>query len=179
MRFNETSIPDVYILENEAFLDRRGYFIKVFHKNSFRPSVSACDLREVFFSESHQGVIRGMHFQLPPADHSKIVSVVSGSIFDVILDLRTNSPEYGKHIANVLSRNNNKSIFIPCGCAHGFYSLTDSVVLYMTTAEYSKEHDTGIRWDSFGANWPNEGSVLSERDMAFIPFKNFKSPFVL
>jgi len=179
MRFNETRIPGAYVLENEAFRDCRGDFIKIFHKNSFRPLVSDCDLREIFFSESHQGVIRGMHFQLPPAGHSKIVSVVSGSIFDVILDLRTNSPEYGKHKTLLLSRHNNNSIYIPCGCAHGFYSLTDSVVIYMTTAEYSKEFDTGLRWDSFGANWPCEGPVLSERDMAFIPFKDFKSPFVL
>lgn len=152
--------------------DNRGDFTKIF--NSLTLSV---EIKESYYSRSHKNVIRGMHFQIPPFDHDKIVHVVKGKITDVVLDIRKNSPNFGKFYCNELSENKKQIIFIPKGFAHGFLSLEESVVLYMQNTVYHAESDCGIRYDSFGFSWDAINPIISARDLAFAAFKDFKTPF--
>lgn len=119
-----------------------------------------------------------MHFQIPPHQHSKIVFCPKGAILDVIIDLRKNSATYGRYFATELSKQNHKAYYIPEGFAHGFKSLTeDAITYYLVSSEYSKEHDTGIRYDSFGFDWEVENPIISERDLSFVALKDFESTF--
>ena len=119
-----------------------------------------------------------MHLQLPPADHAKLVYCISGAIFDMALDLRVGSPTYGEHEAYELSAEYNNAAYLPSGIAHGFFVRSaPAVVVYQVTSEHSPAHDTGIRWDSFGASWPQSTPVVSTRDEGLTPFQQFKSPF--
>ena len=119
-----------------------------------------------------------MHFQIPPRDHAKLVTVIQGTIIDVILDIRKNSPTFGRHVEIELSRENRRSIYIARGLAHGFGTLSDSAIAYyMVTSEYSPEHDRGIRFDSFGYRWPISTPIVSDRDLSHVPFDQFVSPF--
>lgn len=178
MNFNETKIAGVYIIEQSVFEDERGFFVKTFHENTFKDMGLESNFRESYYSESHKNVIRGMHFQTPDHDHAKIATTIIGKVHDVILDLRKNSETFGQYIEVELSRENRKSVYIPRGCAHGFAAIEDnSVVYYMTSSVYSPEHDSGVRWDSFGAEWPVSNPIISKRDSLFPEFKNYKSPF--
>jgi dTDP-4-dehydrorhamnose 3,5-epimerase len=123
-------------------------------------------------------VIRGMHFQLPPHQHSKIVFCPRGAILDVILDLRKEQKTYGQYFKVELSAANHKALYIPEGFAHGFKALTDdSLTCYFVSSQYHKEADTGIRYDSFGMNWDEESPVVSPRDLSFAELSGFESPF--
>jgi dTDP-4-dehydrorhamnose 3,5-epimerase len=158
--------------------DERGSFVKTFHADEFAAQGLDNDFRESFYSESKKGVIRGMHFQLPPEDHSKLVFCTTGEVLDVILDLRKDSPMFGKAKSFSLSAENRDMLYIPKGCAHGFYTVSDiATVFYFTSTVHSKPHDTGIRYDSFGFDWPGLGHVLSARDKSFITLDEFDSPF--
>lgn len=178
MKFLKTELRGVYVIEPRVFQDDRGLFIKIFHEQTFKESGLSCDFKEVFYSTSMKDVIRGMHFQIPPQDHAKLVYVVSGKIFDVVLDIRKNSPTFGKCLSVELSDDNKKSIYIPSGFAHGFCVLSDeATVIYMQTTMHSPEHDSGIRWDSFGMEWGIKNPILSQRDKNFPELKKFDSPF--
>ena len=119
-----------------------------------------------------------MHFQIPQYDHNKIATVISGKVLDVILDIRKSSPTYKKFITVELSRENRKSVYIPKGCAHGFLSQsTLSIVFYMTSTVYSVQHDKGLRWDSFGFEWPVLNPIISKRDESFPVFNEYNTPF--
>lgn len=158
--------------------DKRGNFTKVFQDSIFFDYQLPFQLKESYFSFSKQNVIRGMHFQLPEAQHSKIVFCPKGSILDCILDLRKDSSTYGQFFSVVLSENNHKALYVPEGFAHGFQSLEDdTMTYYLVSSEYDKEKDTGIKWSSFGMNWKTNQPIISERDQSFMDFKDFKSPF--
>jgi dTDP-4-dehydrorhamnose 3,5-epimerase/CDP-3, 6-dideoxy-D-glycero-D-glycero-4-hexulose-5-epimerase len=158
--------------------DHRGSFTKTFHDANLRAAGIHFQLRESYFSFSKAGVIRGMHFQLPPHQHSKVVFCPQGAILDVIVDLRTDSATYGQCFGTVLSAENHKAYFIPEGFAHGFKALTDdALTYYLVSSEYSKDHDTGIRYDSIGFNWELESPIISARDVSFMPLAEFYSPF--
>jgi dTDP-4-dehydrorhamnose 3,5-epimerase len=158
--------------------DLRGNFIKTFHETSFAKAGIQFTLRESYYSFSHKDVIRGMHFQLPPHDHSKVVFCPVGSIMDVIVDLRRSSPTYGQHYASVLSAENNKAYFIPEGFAHGFKALTENAMTYyLVSTEYNGAHDTGISYDSIGYDWDVASPILSARDLSFGTLADFVSPF--
>jgi len=178
MKLTETDLKGVYVIEPKVFEDDRGVFVKTFHEQTFRESGLAFHFKESFYSTSKKGVIRGMHFQVPPHDHAKLVYVTSGRILDVVLDLRKSSSTYGKHVSVELSDMNRRSIYIPTGFAHGFAVLSDeATVVYMLTTMYSSEHDAGIRWDSFGMDWGTRNPIMSERDRGFPRFEEFSSPF--
>jgi dTDP-4-dehydrorhamnose 3,5-epimerase len=179
VKFTKTNIEGIYIIEQAIHSDCRGVFIKQYNENEFLNAGLEFELSEFFLSESVENVIRGMHFQIPPYDHNKITSVIAGEILDVVLDLRKKSSTYGEFNSFTLSRENRKSIYIPKGCAHGFMSLSEfSIVSYMTSSIYSSTHDKGIRWDSFGFNWPeNDAILLSERDKNFPKFNEYKTQF--
>lgn len=161
-----------------AFPDNRGLFVKTFHDTTLQAQGIDFKLKESYFSVSGKDVIRGMHFQLPPHQHSKIVFCPQGAILDVIVDLRKDSVGYGQFQVQELSAENHKAFFIPEGFAHGFRSLTsDAITYYLVSSEYSKEHDTGIRYDSIGFDWKVTQPVLSERDLSFMELGAFDSPF--
>jgi len=171
-------LKDAALITLPAFYDNRGSFIKTFHDTILRDNGINFQLKESYFSFSNQGVIRGMHFQLPPHQHAKIVFCPSGAILDVIVDLRKSSPTYGQYFAHTLSADNHKAYYIPEGFAHGFKALTnEAMTYYLVSSEYSKEHDTGIRYDSFGFDWQTDQPTISDRDRTFPALQDFASPF--
>lgn len=172
------------ILENAALIqlpfseDNRGSFTKVFQDTVFLNQQLPFQLKESYFSFSRKNVIRGMHFQLPDAQHAKIVFCPKGSILDCILDLRKKSPTYGQFFTALLSEQNHKALYVPEGFAHGFKALEeDTMTYYLVSSEYNRTKDSGIKWDSFGINWEIKEPIISERDQSFIDFKDFESPF--
>ena len=161
-----------------ASTDNRGTFVKTFHESALAAHGIYFTLRESYFSISKKDVIRGMHFQLPPWDHSKIVFCPQGSVLDVIVDLRKNSTTYQQYFVHELSAENHKAYYIPEGFAHGFKSLTDDALThYLVSSEYNKEHDAGIRYDSIGLDWDVKEPIVSGRDLSFIGMEEFESPF--
>lgn len=180
MQKEETLIPGCFVLKPRNFEDSRGSFLKSFNRDVFRELGICYDYSEVFYSVSHKDVVRGMHFQLPPHAVAKVVYVTSGSIIDVILDLRTDSPTYGQSLSLDLSAKNALQVFIPTGCAHGFITLEDNTqVHYLQSDVYDPQSDTGIRYDSFLFDWGAKNPILSERDLSFPKLGEFSSPFYL
>lgn len=174
---DETDLPGVLLVRSFVAEDSRGVFCKTFHEKAFRDHGLAAEFPESYYSVSARDVIRGMHFQLPPHAHNKLVFVPKGRILDVVLDLRRDLPTYGKTISVELSENNRRSIYIPKGCAHGFKSLEDdSITVYNVTTVYDSESDTGLRWDSFGFDWTCETPCMSSRDQSLLQFGEFSSP---
>lgn len=178
MKVHPTTLPGCLLLEPTLFNDLRGRFVKTFHNTTFESLGIAADFREEYYSVSKKGVIRGMHFQLPPEDHYKLVYCTAGAIFDAVLDLRRGSPTFGKHESFELSAENGHMLYIPSGFAHGFCALEDnSVMMYRVSTEYSQPHDCGIRWDTVEVNWPADAPIMSERDQSFCSLAEFNSPF--
>ena len=178
MKFQSLPLADAKLITLPSFKDERGSFIKTFNAPLFMQEGIDFELKESYFSYSNKDVIRGMHFQLPPHDHSKIVFCPRGAILDVILDLRKDSPTFGQFEAQILSEENNKAYYIPMGFAHGFKALTaDAMTFYLVSSAYHQASDTGIRWDSFGFDWECNSPLVSARDKSFELLKNFSSPF--
>ncbi|MCF7832282.1 MAG: dTDP-4-dehydrorhamnose 3,5-epimerase [Candidatus Marinimicrobia bacterium] len=180
MEIIKTLFDNVKCIKMPKYDDERGSFIKWYNDTSFeKQGISAC-FKESYFSISNKDVIRGMHFQSPPADHEKFVSVSYGAVRDVILDIRKNSPTYGKTEEIILSAENHLALFIPKGFAHGFVSLEDHTIMnYLVSTVHSPEHDKAIRWDSFSYDWKIEKPVISKRDEEAGTFSDFISPFEL
>ena len=178
MNIKKTTLQDVYIIETRLLDDNRGKFVKIFNFDSFNKFGLRTDFLESYYSISKKNVIRGMHFQIPPSEHEKIVYVPNGRIMDVVLDIRRNSETFGKYINIELSNKNGYCIYIPTGCAHGFISLeNNTVVTYMQTSTYNSRCDKGIKYNSFGFNWNCENPILSARDRNFPTLEEFISPF--
>lgn len=179
MKIIQTAIPGLQILEPRVFEDTRGKFIKTFNDTFFKENGFDIQIKETYFSISHNDVLRGMHFQIPPHDHLKIVYVPAGKIIDVVLDIRKGSPTYGKSFEIELSGENAKALIIPKGLAHGFKSLEDNTnVSYMQTSGYAPECDAGIKYDSFNHDWNINNPKMSDRDKTFVDFNDFDSPFI-
>ncbi len=177
---NETSIPDCFILTPKKFEDERGRFLKTFNAATYQELGLYNSYPEVFYSVSQKNVIRGMHFQLPPRAVAKVVYVTRGSIIDVILDLRVDSPTFKKVISIPLSEDSPSQVYIPVGCAHGFLSLeNDTQVHYIQSDLYDADCDQGILYDSISFDWNTTGPVISERDLSFPALEDFSSPFKL
>ena len=154
MEFIPQSIPEVLVIEPKVHGDERGYFIETFRQDEFE---DALGYRVNFIqdneSKSSKGVLRGLHFQLPPHAQSKLVRVIEGAVLDVAVDIRKGSPSFGRHVAVELSDNNKKQIFIPRGFAHGFVVLTDSATFaYKVDNYYSPECDRGLAFDDIDLN---------------------------
>lgn len=183
MKFVDELLPGAYVVHLNRFQDARGSFVKTYAKSVFDealacvPSVGSFDFREEFYSTSAKNVIRGMHFQLPPHDHVKLVYCAVGVVIDVLLDLRQ-GPGYGKTASVQLDADAPSLVVIPKGIAHGFRSLTDgSLMVYKTSTEHAPTHDAGIRFDSFGFDWQCAQPILSARDAGHPAFADFHSPF--
>lgn len=177
-KIEELPLQGAKLITLPAFNDVRGTFVKTFHKSTLKDAGIDFELRESYFSLSKKDVIRGMHFQLPPYHHSKIVFCPQGAILDVIVDLRKSSPTFGQYFAHELSAENHRAYFIPEGFAHGFKSLSDdAITYYLVSSEYSQQHDTGVRYNSIGFDWSVETPIVSERDKGFAGMSEFSSPF--
>lgn len=162
----------------KTFMDQRGQFTKVFHESTFKQLGLETEFKEEYFSVSHEGVLRGMHFQTPPEEHVKLVYCSQGSVLDVVLDIRRGSPTYGKFEAFELTGEKGECLYIPKGFAHGFFTLSDkAIMVYKVSTMYSPNNDVGILWNSFGMDWPNQTPIMSIRDSSFPEIKHFNSPF--
>lgn len=174
----ETPIEGLFLLKNVVFKDDRGIFHKPFSRRDYELNHLDCDFLEFYYSINCKKSLRGMHFQNPPMDHTKLVYVSMGIILDVVLDIRSNSESYGKYYSTVLNAKDGHALYIPRGFAHGFLALEDeTIVNYAQTSCYSKEYDAGIRFDSFGFNWGIADPIISDRDMHFVAFKDFITYF--
>jgi dTDP-4-dehydrorhamnose 3,5-epimerase len=159
--------------------DERGRFVKTFHRDVFAGLGLTTDYAEDYYSVSHKGVIRGMHFQVPPMDHVKLVYCVYGEVQDVLLDLRRGSPTYGGYAMLSMSASAGTIVYIPTGVAHGFCVLSETAILvYKASQAYSPGHDSGLLWNSAGIPWAENAPILSSRDRAHAPFSSFASPFI-
>jgi len=177
--FTELAIPGVFQIDMFHAGDDRGMFVKPYHKKTLEKHGLVSEFRESFYSTNRKGVIRGMHFQYPPHDHAKIVYCTSGKLIDVILDLRIGSPTYGKSVQIELSADNFKAAYLPIGVAHGFAVLEDNTcMIYLTSTMHAAEFDGGIKYDSFGNEWPFNEPITSERDLQFPTLSDFQSPFI-
>lgn len=173
-----TPLSGAFLIKPPLFTDARGGFVKNFHLGLFKNFGVEPVFAEEFYSTSAKGVIRGMHFQIPPADHAKYVCCLVGVVRDVILDLRRDSATYGQHFAVELSADNRLGFYIPSGFAHGFLSLTEgALMLYKTTMVHTPACDAGVRWDSFGYDWGISSPIVSKRDSEFPSLDVFCSPF--
>ncbi|WP_047453649.1 dTDP-4-dehydrorhamnose 3,5-epimerase [Rhizobium rhizogenes] len=169
MKAIDTAIPDVKIIESTVFADDRGFFLESFNQAKFETAIG----RSVAFvqdnhSRSGKGVLRGLHYQLPPHAQAKLVRVVAGEVYDVAVDIRRSSPTFGQWVGVFLSEENKRQLWIPEGFAHGFLTLSDRVeFLYKTTNYYAPESDRGIRWDDpkIAIDWKTVGALtLSTKD---------------
>ncbi|MCM1038215.1 MAG: dTDP-4-dehydrorhamnose 3,5-epimerase family protein [Ruminococcus sp.] len=163
MAIKECNLSGVYIIDGMRFPDNRGELVKPFSV-SLMPAGINVDFKETWFTKSKKDVIRGMHLQVEPAACEKLVSVIVGTVLDVLLDLRENSPTYGGVYSIELDGEDTKAIYIPKGVAHGYRVLKDSVVMYMATEVNVSKYDVGIRWNSFGYDWGIETPILSDKD---------------
>lgn len=178
MEFIETNIPGVIIIQATVQRDSRGSFVKVFHSDLFKVHGMQPFWNESYLSHSEAGVVRGLHFQLPPSDHSKLVTCVRGRVFDVAVDMRKESSTYGQYVDFTLDSEVGNALFMPSGIAHGFCTTEGPATLsYLTTSVYSPELDSGVSWDSVGITWPIADPIISERDSQLVKLTDFQSPF--
>jgi dTDP-4-dehydrorhamnose 3,5-epimerase len=168
MNLQKTEIPGALILEPQVFADGRGFFFEGWNENTFRDF--GIDARFVQDNHSHSlaGTLRGLHYQLS-RPQGKLVRVVRGTVFDVAVDLRRSSPAFGHWIGRELSADNKRMLWIPPGCAHGFYALSDADFIYKCSEFYAPEDERTIRWNDadLAIDWPIDGTLpllISERD---------------
>ncbi len=173
-----TTLDGLFELQPIVRGDSRGSFVKIFHADTFAELGLATDFKEEYFSTSIKNVLRGLHFQTPPADHVKLVTCIEGAVKDVAVDLRKNSATFGKHFMIELSAEKSNMLYIPKGLAHGFLTLTErATMLYNVTTVYSPANDKGILWSSCGIDWQCDTPILSDRDKIHPTFAEFDSPF--
>lgn len=173
---SETEITGCRFARISGIEDSRGSFAKLFHQDTISKYLPNFTPREMYLTSSTKNVLRGMHFQLPPHDHQKIVICLEGSVVDVILDLRKGET-YGKTASIDLSANATNAVFLPKGVAHGFYTQSENAsLLYVVDSQYAPDYDKGILWDSFGFEWPSYAPILSGRDTQHPSFGCFKPP---
>ena len=178
MELKKTLLEGCFEIKPITFLDQRGTFTKIFHKKEFKRLGLNSEWKEDYYTYSKKDVIRGMHLQLPPSDHFKLVHCLYGEVLDVLLDLRSSSPSFGKIHSLKLSSKKKNGIYICKGIAHGFLSLTEkSLLTYKVSSAHSPKHDAGVTWNSFGFEWPVKNPIISDRDKTLQELKNFNSPF--
>jgi len=182
MKFVNTPIEGLVIIEPTVFGDNRGYFLESYNKKKFEEAIGKVSFVQDNESKSSKGVLRGLHFQKPPYVQAKLVRCIEGKVLDVAVDIREGSETFGQHITVELSGENKKQVFIPRGFAHGFLVLSNSaIVSYKVDNSYAPAFDAGIRWDDSLLNiqWGvSESEVLvSEKDAKLPFFSEFETPF--
>ena len=180
MKIIKTFIKDLLIIEPQLFKDDRGFFYESYNKKNLDKIIKIAFVQDNE-SKSNKGVVRGLHFQLPPFEQTKLVRCVSGKILDVAVDLRTSSKTYGKSFSIELSSENNRQLFVPKGFAHGFQVLSkEATVNYKVDEYYNQNSDSGIIWNDkdLSIKWNLDlKPILSAKDLNLISFKELKSPF--
>ncbi len=175
MIFTETQLKGAFIIDVELLADQRGAFArtfcaKEFEQHGLKPTVTQCNL-----SFNHQaGTLRGLHYQVPPAAETKLVRCTKGAIYDVIVDLRPDSPTYRQHIGVELTADNRRALYVPELFAHGYQALTDGAeVVYQVGEFYTPGYERGLRYDdpAFGITWPLPVTVISEKDASWPLFE--------
>ncbi len=168
LKFTKLGIPEVVWVDCDSYLDNRGAFIEMYKRSEFEANGIPRTFAQESISKSNKNVVRGLHYQLKPAQQGKLVTVLSGSIFDVVVDIRKGSPTYAKWISVKLSGDKPQILWVPEGFAHGFMALEDNTtILYRMTQEYSKENSRGILWNdpALAIGWPSSTvPILSESD---------------
>jgi dTDP-4-dehydrorhamnose 3,5-epimerase len=173
--FTPLEIPDVIMVEPTLFEDNRGSFAETYNKKEFAEAGINEDFVQDNFSFSKKGVIRGLHFSRIPHETTKLVRCTGGQILDVVVDVRPNSPTFGKWVSETLSSDNHRMLFMPRGFAHGFCALTDTVeVLYKVSDYYYPESELGIIFNDpdLAINWPVSNPILSDKDKKLPFFKD-------
>jgi dTDP-4-dehydrorhamnose 3,5-epimerase len=178
MKFIETDLADAFLIEVEPSQDERGFFARSFCRREFEahgldPALVQCNISY----NRRSGTLRGMHFQRPPFEETKVVRCTSGAIFDVIVDLRPDSRTFMRHVAVELTAENRRQLYVPKGFAHGFQTLTDdSEVFYQMSDFYVAEATAGLRWNDplLNIRWPREVTVISPRDAAYADFQGIE-----
>jgi len=167
--FQKLEIPDVLLIKPRVFPDDRGFFLETYKRSEFATHGINTFVQDNH-SRSEKGVLRGLHFQLPPHEQGKLVRCIRGEIFDVAVDIRKGSPAFGKWVSCRLSQENKSMIYIPPGFAHGFYTMSEAAeVVYKVTAEYAPEFERGILWSDPRINiaWPSGKVLLSDEDKGY------------
>jgi dTDP-4-dehydrorhamnose 3,5-epimerase len=176
MKVIPLSIPDVLLIEPEVLEDARGFFFESFRVDVFKKETS---LNVSFVQDNHsrssQGVLRGLHYQIPPHAQGKLVRVIQGEVLDIAVDIRKSSPTYGQYVTEILSSDNKKQLYIPEGFAHGFLTLSiTSEYLYKTTDFYHTQSERCILWNdaTLNINWPKDLNIqVSPKDLLGQSFK--------
>ena len=172
------TLPGCYRIQCPTSVDIRGTFTKTFRTDYFAELALNTVFPEEYITVSQQHVLRGLHFQVPPFELSKIIYCLTGQVMDVLLDIRTGSPTYGQYAICELSETVPELIYIPPGIAHGFYVHSASAILYYKVSKvYNATCDTGIHWSSAGIPWPAGTPIISRRDDHLLPLAEFASPF--
>ena len=179
MKIEKTEIEGVYLIEFDIFKDNRGELIKPYTFEKYKEIFINLDFKETWFTKSNKDVIRAMHLQIMEDACEKLVSVINGSVIDVVLDTRKDSATFGKWIEIKLdTKGKGKALYIPIGCAHGYKVLEDNTItLYMATKVHSIKNDTGIKYDSFGYDWNIKIPIISEKDKTLLSFEEFKKEY--
>lgn len=174
MIFKETKLPGAYVVDIERREDERGFFARSWCRREFEahgvnPNLAQCNIS----FNIKKGTLRGMHFQAEPYEEAKLVRCTMGSLHDVIIDLRQDSPSFRKHMGIILSSDNRKMLYVPEGFAHGFLTLEDNTEVHYQISEfYAPEYERGFRWNdpAFGIEWPSEVKIISDRDRNYPDF---------
>jgi dTDP-4-dehydrorhamnose 3,5-epimerase len=180
LEFKDIFIEGPKVIQPRVFGDHRGYFFESYSNRDFAEAGLELDFVQDNQSMSHKGVLRGLHFQHPPYDQGKLVRVIRGSVQDVIVDIRKESPTYGKSFSIILSGENQTMFWIPPGFAHGFCTLEDNTIFtYKCTNLYHVESEDGLMYDdpAFEIEWQLDDVRLSDKDQHYRPFNEFNSPF--
>ncbi|MFQ5875718.1 MAG: dTDP-4-dehydrorhamnose 3,5-epimerase [Dehalococcoidia bacterium] len=180
-RFQPLELPEVILIEPQAFEEYRGFFMETYKRSEFQAS----GISGVFVQDNHshsvRGVLRGLHYQKQPKAQGKLVQVIRGEIFDVAADIRRGSPTYGRWVGAILSDKVRRMLYVPVGFAHGFCVLSDEAdIVYKVTAEYAPELDRGIVWNDpeLSIHWPVQDPILSPKDSRLPPLKEADHNFV-
>ncbi len=180
MIFSETKLPGVFIVDIQKLEDERGFFARTWCKRTFAERGLSFDLAQCSVSFNRKrGTLRGMHYQTEPCAEAKLVSCTAGAIYDVVLDLRPDSPTFTEWIAVELSAGNCRMVYVPENCAHGFQTLEDNTTIaYQISEFYAPEYSKGVRWNdpAFKIEWPEANRIISSRDAAYPDFVPAKSP---
>ena len=183
MKFTTQKIPDIVLITPTIFKDSRGHFAETYRQDLLEDFIGyKINFVQENTSKSNEGVLRGLHYQLPPFSQAKLVKVVTGSVLDVVIDIRRNSSTFGQHMSIKLTSENQNQLFIPHGFAHGFLALTNNVTFeYKADNYYSKEYERGISFDDnqLDINWemPYESLKISEKDRHLPSLDKIKNLF--
>ena len=175
--FKKMQIPDVILIKPKIFEDERGFFMETYKKEDFEKAGIKGNFIQDNHSKSKYGVLRGLHFQKEPYAQAKIVRCIRGIIYDVAVDIRKNSPYFGKYVGVILSEFNKYQLYIPKGFAHGFVVLSNEAeVTYKVDNVYAPDYESGLIWDdpSINIEWPIDEPVISEKDKKWLTLKELE-----